>query len=89
MAANPQPLSLPPRMDADAAVHLMEELLAFKHDPISVDASDVQQMSTLCVQVLLSARRCWERDGLGFSVKNPSTAFRESVKLLGADILLT
>jgi len=88
MGGDLQSLCLPKRMDADAAVHLMEAFLERKHQAVSVDASKVQQLSTLCVQVLLSARKCWERDGLGFSVENPSAAFRESVKLLGADILL-
>ena len=88
MIGEAQLLYLPRRMDADAAVRLMEELLERKHQAISVDASNVQQLSTLCVQVLLSARKCWERDGLGFAVTNPSTAFQESIRLLGADILL-
>jgi len=89
MAAAPDILSLPGKMDADAAKSLMEAFLRRKDRAILVDASEVQQMSTLCVQVLLSARKCWERDGLAFSVSDPSPTFREGVTMLGAETLLS
>lgn len=89
MAGEPQSLFLPKRVDADMAVHLLESLLERKHGAIAIDASRVRQLSTLSVQVLLSARKRWNRGRLAFSITNPSAAFQEGVKLLGADVLLT
>ena len=80
--------ALPAKMDVDAAHRLKGTLLRHRNQPLSIDASDVQQMSTLCLQVLLSAQKSWRREGNGFVVRNPSPAFRDSVALLGAETLL-
>lgn len=81
-------LALPVKMDADAAGQLKASLLERRSQSLSIDASDVEQMGTLCLQVLLSAQKNWRREGRGFVVKNPSPAFRDSVALLGAETLL-
>ena len=81
-------LPLPSKMDAGAAPGLKALLLECRGRPLAVDASDVQQMGALCLQVLLSAQKSWRREGLGFVVQNPSPAFRDSVASLGAETLL-
>jgi len=83
-----QPFELPAKLDAGSVPQLIQALLEHRHRPILVDASDVELISTLCIQVLLSARKCWQGDGLSFAIENPSPAFRDSVTLLGAKILL-
>jgi len=81
-------LPLPSKMDAAAAHGLKAALLERGGGSLSLDASEVQQMGALCLQVLLSAQKSWRHEGLGFVVKNPSPAFRDSVALLGAETLL-
>jgi chemotaxis protein CheX len=88
LAGTETSLPLPPKLDAGAAHGLKASLLECRGRPLAVDASDVQQMGALCLQVLLSAQKSWRHDGLGFVVQNPSPAFRDSVALLGAETLL-
>ena len=80
--------ALPAKMDAGAAHRLKDSLLERRGRPLSIDASDVQQISTLCLQVLLSAQKSWRREGHDFVVRNPSPAFRDNVALLGAETLI-
>lgn len=88
MDSTRRPFELPARLDSASARRLAQALLERRHRAISVDASGVELISTLCVQVLLSARKCWQGDGLGFTIENPSSTFRDSIELLGAEILL-
>ena len=71
--------ALPAKMDASVAHQLKDSLLEHRSQSLSIDASDVQQISTLCLQVLLSAQKSWRRDGHDIGVENPSPAFRDSV----------
>jgi len=81
-------LALPAKLDADAAHRLKASLLERQGQSLSIDASDVQQMGTLCLQVLLAAKKSWRNEGHDFVMKNPSPAFRDSVALLGAETFL-
>jgi len=88
LAAAASSLTLPAKLDADTAHRLKASLLERQGQSLSIDASDVQQMGTLCLQVLLAAKKSWRNEGHDFVMKNPSPAFRDSVALLGAETFL-
>ena len=53
--------------------------------PIAIDASAVGQIGAQCVQVLLSAKRTWEADGVSLSIVNCPTRMIEDLELIGID----
>ena len=75
--------SLPPRVDAAAAAALRNQLLAARGSDLTVDASRVQQISGLGVQVLLSAQQTWRTDGARFDLAQPSEPFLTTQRHLG------
>ena len=88
MTPAPQPglsrLRLPAALDARAVDALAGDLLALRGQPIGLDASGVERVGGLGLQVLLAARLTWRSDGLAFAVIDPSEAFRADCTLLGA-----
>jgi chemotaxis protein CheX len=48
----------------------------------------VEHLGGLCLQIILAAAKSWRADGLEFQVVNPTPAFVDSLKLLGANDLL-
>jgi len=77
-------LPLPKVMDLGAAKHLAADLLAARGQPIALDASHVQRVGGLCLQVLLSARRTWAADQVAFEIIHPAPAFKKCMAQLGA-----
>jgi len=77
-------LPLPKVMDLSAAKHLAADLLAARGQPVALDASYVQRVGGLCLQVLLSARRTWAADQVAFEIVNPAPAFMKCMAQLGA-----
>ena len=80
-------VDLPAILDLKAAGKLRDELSAAKGGPLEVDASKVQRLGGLCLQVLLSAQRTWAVDGESFRVVEPSVDFLDGVKAFGASAL--
>lgn len=78
-------LRLPMSLDLPAARPLAAALLARRGQPIVIDASAVGQVGAQCVQVLLSAKRTWEADGLSLSIVNCAPRMIEDLKLIGID----
>ena len=85
MTASAEPLSLTEVLDLRAATPLSQALLARRGADLEVDASEVTRLGGLCLQVLLSAVSTWAADGRALRVVNPSDAFREGARLLGAE----
>ena len=88
MSAAPQPdrvhLTLPAFMDLRAAGTLARDLLALRGRPISLDASAVERLGGLGLQVLLSARLTWQADRNSFALVEASEAFLADCALMGA-----
>ena len=89
-AAAPTPppaaaLRLPASLDLLAARPLAAALLERRGKPITIDASAVGQIGAQCVQVLLSAKRTWETDGVPLSIVNCATRMIEDLKLIGIE----
>jgi chemotaxis protein CheX len=89
-ATDPQvaTLRLRPVLDLTAAAPLKAEFGALRGKPIRVDATDVDRVGALCLQVLLSAHSTWTSDGVPFSLGATSSAFEEGLDTLGASFLL-
>jgi chemotaxis protein CheX len=81
-------LKLRPVLDLTAAAPLKAEFGALRGKPIRVDATDVDRVGALCLQVLMSAHSTWTSDGVAFSLGATSTAFEEGLDNLGASFLL-
>lgn len=77
-------MRLPQILDIAAAAPLWSELSRARGRPVELDASDVERVGGLCLQVLLTARAAWLADCLAFRVVNPSTGFVEATRLMGA-----
>ena len=78
-------LRLPVSLDLPAARPLAAALLERRGKPITIDASAVGQIGAQCVQVLLSAKRTWEVDGVSLSIVNCAARMIEDLKLIGID----
>lgn len=78
-------VDLPARLDMNVAEEIGEALEHLRDTPLIVDASAVEQISTLCVQVLLGARRQWDRDDQLLRLENPSSTFRDALRVLGVE----
>ena len=76
-------LILGERLDSAAAVQLREDLSGFEGEALSVDASKVELVGGLCLELLLLAGKIWIRAGHAFSVDNPSEGFTENLARLG------
>jgi chemotaxis protein CheX len=77
-------LRLPEVMDLRAAAPLANDLLAVRGQPVTLDASAVERLGGLCLQVLMAARQTWAGDHIAFTLANPSPAFADCLSLLGA-----
>jgi len=75
---------LPEVMDLRAAAPLAQRIVGFQGRPLTLDASGVERIGGLCLQVLLSARLSWAVDRLPLTIMNPSKAFLDSLELFGA-----
>lgn len=77
---------LSPVLDIRAAEPLRGELLALRGQAVSLDASRVERLGGLCLQVLLSARRTWATDGQSLTLAASSGAdFSDQWAAFGAD----
>lgn len=76
---------LPECLDLPAAKPLARALLERRGKPIVLDAAAVHQLGAQCVQVLLSARRTWDADGVPLSIVNCAPRMIEDLQLLGID----
>ena len=83
-STEPTQLMLPAVLDLKAAQDLkqaLEEACA-REAPLQVDASQVQRVSSLCLQLLAAARKEFVSHPR-FAITGPSTAFIETVTGLG------
>ena len=81
-------LKLPEVLDVGVAAALAAQLQALRGQPLTLDASGVQRVGGLSLQVLLSARLTWENDAKPLRVAEPSPAFEEALALYGASSLI-
>jgi len=77
-------LELSEVLDLKAAGPLNEQLLALQGQALILDASKVQRIGGLCLQVLIAAQAAWRADNNDFSVAQPSPEFDAGWTLFAA-----
>ena len=77
-------IKLPAILDTRTVGELKTELLAARGQAVSLDASMVERLGGLCLQVLLSAIKTWQADGQALIFLNVSEALREQWQGFGA-----
>lgn len=70
-------------LDLTAASPLAQALLARRGSDVSVDASRVNRVGALCLQVLVAAAATFKADGVRLRVDKPTDEFLEGCRLLG------
>lgn len=84
MSAQTVSLPLPARLDLKAAAPLRDDLLAVRGAPVTLDGSAVLHLGASGLQVLLAAAETWRAEGLDFRIVEPSAAFQEGLRQMGA-----
>jgi chemotaxis protein CheX len=77
-------MKLPSVLDLAAARPLSSAFAESVGHPLTLDASGVERLGGVCLQVLLAAQARWRRDGLDFFIVEPSAAFLEGLRLMAA-----
>jgi chemotaxis protein CheX len=77
-------LQLEPVLDLGAAERLHARLLELRGQPLDIDASQVERLGGLCLQVLISARNTWRADGHGAVIGQASAAFDDAWAMFAA-----
>jgi len=80
---------LPSVLDILYAEPLRTDLLGLRGQPVAIDASAVERLGGLCLQVLISAQQTWARDGQDLTIESPSEAFETQWKMYGAALPAT
>lgn len=78
--------ALPSALDTGSAAELAERLTALRGQPLTLDASGVSRVGALGLQVLLSARVTWARDGARFKIDRPSEALEAALARAGLQL---
>jgi chemotaxis protein CheX len=71
-------------LDLNAAEPLKAELLALRGHDLTLDASAVDRLGGLCLQILMSARKTWAEDGVNLNLGSVSQYWTEQWAALGA-----
>jgi chemotaxis protein CheX len=72
-------------LDLKAATALATDLLAARGGDVSLDGSSVQRLGGQCLQVILSAKATWDKEGASLQIINASHDLVEGLELLGVD----
>lgn len=76
-------IPLPARMDYAALDGLHAEIKEARGEDVSLDASKVTHLGACGLQLLISARKTWDRDGHTLSVTSATDRFHDHIQLLG------
>jgi chemotaxis protein CheX len=78
-------LRLGPVLDLKAAQPLKVALAEHRGGALQLDASAVERLGGLCLQVLIAARRAWSEDGHDITIEPRSAAFTAAAALFAAE----
>jgi chemotaxis protein CheX len=79
-------LSLAPVLDLNEANALHSKLMGLRGSNLVIDASAVERVGALCVQVLMAGAKSWEEDKHAFAFSKVSDAFTKTTQLIGVNI---
>jgi chemotaxis protein CheX len=75
-------------LDLKAAQPLKAEIQSHAGGELELDASKVERLGGLCLQVIVAAAAAWAAANQTFRLINVGEAFRKDARLLGATGLL-
>jgi chemotaxis protein CheX len=75
-------------LDFKAAGPLKADIRSHAGGELELDASKVERLGGLCLQVLVAAAAAWRAASQNFKLINVGEAFRKDARLLGATGLL-
>ncbi|QPM89588.1 STAS domain-containing protein [Pseudooceanicola algae] len=78
-----EPLVLQPKLDLPAAAPLAEELKTRMTGDVQLDAKDVTQIGSLCLQVILAAATSLKAGGHSLSLTNVNDRVVEQLAQMG------
>ncbi len=78
-------LELAPRLDLRALAALQSDILAHRGADLVLDATKVEHLGALALQLIRSAARSWAEDGHVLSFDNASTELADQLALFGFD----
>ena len=78
-------LRLDPVLDLKAAQPLKVALTEHRGGALQLDASGVERLGGLCLQVLIAARRAWSEEGHDMTIEPRSAAFTAAAALFAAE----
>ncbi len=84
--AAPKSLSLAPVLDLNEAQALHGKLMGLRGSNITIDASAVERVGALCLQVLMAGAKSWEADKQSFTFSKASDAFMKTTQLIGINV---
>ena len=77
-------LTLDPILDLKAATPLKAALAEHRGQSLQLDASGVQRLGGLCLQVLVAARQAWRDEGRELTIEPRSDSFSAALTLFAA-----
>lgn len=78
-------LSLDNVLDLNAASTLHSRLMELRGSDLVIDASSVERVGALCIQVLMSASRTWEEEERSLTFSQMSDALMKTMQLSGVN----
>jgi len=84
--AEPACITLPSGLDTGCAAALAAQLKDARGGPLTLDAAGVERVGALGLQLLLSARVTWARDGQPLRIEAPSPALEAALALAGVEL---
>lgn len=83
--SSPATIVLAEVLDLKAAGALAADMLGARGRDLQLDGSAVQRLGAQCLQVIMSARGAWDKDGAVLQIVNASRDLVEGLELLGVD----
>ena len=82
-------LTLPAILDLRAVTQLKADIQAHSGAALDLEASSVERLGGLCLQVLIAAEAQWRSLGHAFRLANPSPAILNDLRLMNAALPAT
>ncbi|ENN84047.1 hypothetical protein RHSP_71497 [Rhizobium freirei PRF 81] len=79
-------ISLAAVLDLNEASTLRGKLMGMRGSNVVIDASSVERIGALCMQVIMAAAKTWDEDKLSFTFSKVSDAFQKTMQMIGVDI---
>ncbi|OCJ26767.1 chemotaxis protein CheX [Agrobacterium sp. B133/95] len=79
-------VSLAAVLDLNEASALRGKLMGLHGSNVAIDASSVERIGALCIQVIMAAAKTWDEDKLSFTFSKVSDAFQKTLQMIGIDI---